>query len=115
MSAALPDRLSTRDDAGVREVTLRVPESHACFDGHFPGQPIVPGVVLLHWAVSELARWQMRTLDVASLEVLKFRRPVTPGETFVLRLARALDPGAFSFEMSDANGPISSGRVRERT
>jgi 3-hydroxymyristoyl/3-hydroxydecanoyl-(acyl carrier protein) dehydratase len=114
MSAALPERLATRDGADEREVMLRVPEGHACFEGHFPGDPIVPGIVLLHWAVTELARWQERELEVQALDALKFRRPVKPGETFALRLARASTPHSFSFEMRDASGPISSGRVRVR-
>jgi len=111
---ALPERLATRDADGARVVELRVPRDHACFAGHFPGRPIVPGVVLLHWAVVELARWQERALDIAALEALKFRRPLLPGEAFALRLERASAPNSFAFEISDDAGPISSGRVRER-
>jgi 3-hydroxymyristoyl/3-hydroxydecanoyl-(acyl carrier protein) dehydratase len=112
MSDSAPQRLALRDDGGARELTLRVPEQHACFEGHFPGRPIVPGVELLHWAVCALADWQQRELDVCALEALKFRRPLLPGETFSLRLAPASDALCFAFEMRDANGPIASGRVR---
>lgn len=114
MSDSGLERLRVRDEADARELTLRVPEGHPCFRGHFPGEPIVPGVVVLHWAVGELARWQRRALDVAGLEALKFRRPLRPGATFVLRLARASDPAALGFELCDDDGPISSGRVRVR-
>lgn len=115
MDPALPVRLATRDEEGARIVTLRVSEDHACFAGHFSGRPIVPGVVLLHWAVTELARWQERALEIAELEALKFRRPLLPGETFDLRLAPASAAKSFSFEMFDAAGPICSGRIREQT
>ena len=115
MDPALPVRLATRDEEGARIVTLRVSEDHACFAGHFSGRPIVPGVVLLHWAVTELARWQERALEIAELEALKFRRPLLPGETFDLRLAPASAAKSFSFEMFDAAGPICSGRIREHT
>ena len=114
MDPALPVRRATRGENGARVVELCVPADHACFAGHFSGRPIVPGVVLLHWAVTELARWQERALDIAALEALKFRRPLLPGESFSLRLARASATGSWSFEMFDAAGPISSGRVRER-
>ena len=114
MSASLPERLAQRDDADVRELTLRAPKGHVCFAGHFPGQPIVPGVVLLHWAVSELERWQERALAIGALEALKFRRVLLPGETFVLRLSRTAGSGSFAFEMRDPSGPIGSGRIRLR-
>lgn len=114
MSSALPERLATRDADGAREVTLYVPADHACFAGHFPGRPIVPGIALLHWVVTELARWQGRALDIAGIEALKFRRPVGPGETFTLALSRASASGSWAYEMRDDAGPISSGRVLER-
>lgn len=114
MNAALPERLAERDADGAREVTLHVPKAHAVFAGHFPGRPIVPGIALLHWVVTELARWQGRALDVASIEALKFRRPVGPGGTVTLALSRASAPHSWTYEMRDEAGPISSGRVLER-
>lgn len=108
------ERVASRDEDAARRVTLRVPPDLACLPGHFPGRPIVPGVVELHWAIVELARWLGREPEVAALEALKFRRPLLPGETFDLRLERSSDGASYAFAMSDASGPISSGRVRVR-
>ena len=107
-------RLASHDEPGARCVTLRVPVDLACFPGHFPGGPLVPGVVELHWAMQELAGWLGRPLEVSALEALKFRRALLPGETFRLRLERASDGASYAFRMDDAAGPISSGRVRVR-
>ncbi len=114
MSGAAPERLDARDEADARELRLHVPVGHACFAGHFPGDPIVPGVAQLHWAVRALAEWLARELEVVALEALKFRRPIRPGATFALRLSKGSEPNTFAFEMRDDDGPISSGRVRVR-
>lgn len=114
MSGVAAERLASRDEPGARCVTLRVPPELACLPGHFPGRPIVPGVVQLHWAMGELARWVGHEPELTALEALKFRRPLLAGERFELRLERASDGASYGFEMSDADGPISSGRVRVR-
>ena len=58
---------------------FQVPPDHPCLPGHFPGQPLVPGVVLLEEAAALLlaARPGRR---VAGYPVAKFTRPVLPGE-----------------------------------
>jgi 3-hydroxymyristoyl/3-hydroxydecanoyl-(acyl carrier protein) dehydratase len=62
--------------------TLIVPPDHPAFAGHFPGRPIVPGVVLLDLA--QLQVEQATGLKLAGLAVAKFHRPVAPGEGLLL-------------------------------
>lgn len=58
---------------------FRIPPDHPCLPGHFPGYPLVPGVVLLEEAASLLL--QVRPGQrVAGYPVAKFTRPVLPGE-----------------------------------
>lgn len=63
------------------------------FQGHFPGQPIMPGVLILE-ALAQLAgvllsRKLEHTGKVAmllSMDGVKFRRPVVPGDQLVLEV-----------------------------
>ncbi|WP_151199732.1 AMP-binding protein [Kozakia baliensis] len=63
---------------------------HPCLPGHFPGAPIVPGVILL----DEIFALAGQT--VSTLEQAKFLRPVRPGEEVSVSISHA-DPQRFRF------------------
>jgi 3-hydroxyacyl-[acyl-carrier-protein] dehydratase len=57
----------------------RVDPAHPALQGHFPGNPIVPAVLLVGFVAETLARAGKRLWGV---ERMKFLRPVRPGEAF---------------------------------
>jgi 3-hydroxyacyl-[acyl-carrier-protein] dehydratase len=73
--------------AESRCVRVTVPRDHPAFDGHFPGRPLLPGVVLLAqvvevlWADPETAAWLG---EAPRLSAVKFVAPVGPGADLVL-------------------------------
>lgn len=56
-----------------------VPALHPCLPGHFPGQPIVPGVLLLDHVLQAVRR--LTGQDLRSLEQVRFTSALLPGET----------------------------------
>jgi 3-hydroxyacyl-[acyl-carrier-protein] dehydratase len=62
------------------ELQISAPLEHPSYAGHFPGHPIVPGVLLLDLVASALGRGAPRTVNS-----VKFHRAVQPGESFTLR------------------------------
>ena len=62
------------------ELNIRAPLAHPCYAGHFPGDPIVPGVLLLDLIVEALGRGAPRLIGS-----VKFHRAVRPGDGFTLR------------------------------
>lgn len=64
-----------------------VPASHPALPGHFPGRPIVPGVVVLD-AVIAAARARFGLGPAAGLPRAKFLSPVLPGEEVAAEIAR---------------------------
>lgn len=70
-----------------------IPANHPALAGHFPGQPVVPGVVLLD-AIYAAIRMR-KPLFLRAIPVAKFLNPVLPGERIEVRLQfAAADPAA---------------------
>ena len=56
-----------------------IPADHPALPGHFPGQPIVPGVVLLDRVIEAIEAGQ-GPLPPLRLPQVKFLQPLLPGE-----------------------------------
>ncbi len=61
----------------MNSVRWIVPVDHPAFAGHFPGRPIVPGVVLLDHAIQAVT--QALGTPVVGIGNAKFLSPVGPG------------------------------------
>ncbi|BAS26975.1 3-hydroxyacyl-ACP dehydratase FabZ [Limnochorda pilosa] len=82
----LVDRILEAEDGravGLKNVTLNEP----FFQGHFPGQPIMPGVLIVE-AMAQVAsallyrapEYSRTTGLFAGIDQTRFRRPVVPGD-----------------------------------
>lgn len=107
-----PERLARSLEGNVACLSLRVPEDLRFFDGHFDAAPVVPGVVLLDWAIASAAEAFGHAPALGGLEVLKFQQLVTPGAILQLRLEAGPVPGLVTFRYESALGSHASGRLR---
>lgn len=107
----LPEwRLIERDAAQAR-LALVVPAGHPCFAGHFPGRPILPGVVQIDWAI-RLAELNLGgCAPFYGLGPVKFMRVIGPGAELALELRRDAERGSLSFSYAEGDTTCSSGRV----
>lgn len=82
---------------------------HPSLAGHFPGRPVVPGVVLLDHAIAAILDGR-----ACGLRGVKFLRPVLPGET-VSVACLAASAGEMAFECSVAGALVARGSLALRT
>src|ERR1043165_3159165 len=98
-----------RRDADSVHFRMRVPANLHYLAGHFAGTPIVPGVVLLKWAI-ELGRKELKLAGAfRRLSALKFMR-IMPLDTDVT-LDLSASSGVLTFEYRDAGRSCVQGRV----
>ena len=64
--------------------TFTVPADHPLFEGHFPGHPILPGVVALGWMLAAAERFLSRPLGAIELLNVKFQVVILPSSKLEL-------------------------------
>jgi UDP-N-acetylglucosamine acyltransferase len=90
----LVDRILEHDASGRLVATKNVTGSEDFFAGHFPDQPVMPGVLILESLAQAAGIWLLQaTPDPRALEIrvvgfddTKFRRPVVPGDQLLLEV-----------------------------
>lgn len=92
------------------QATWIVPADHPAFAGHFPGRPIVPGVVLLDRAILIAAGLLNHPATQLRLGNAKFLSPVGPGEA--LRFSfRPTANGGLAFDIRAADRDVATGSL----
>ena len=100
------------------ETTLHFPAVHPAFAGHFPGNPLVPGVLLLDAAIHAMhellrpgaAAQPGEPAPACQVGAAKFLSPVGPGDTVTISLD-ATAAGPVRFEISCDGRKVATGTL----
>jgi len=87
-----------------------VPPDHPAFAGHFPGKPILPGVVLLDVALQIIVNTSGIALDICELGSVKFLSPAMPGEELLIQHTLTAG-GTIRFDIMAGMRKIASGSI----
>lgn len=67
----------------------QVPSGHPCLVGHFPGNPVVPAVVVLDLVLDAVQAWRGPQWRLRRLLAAKFVAALRPDERFEIELTMA--------------------------
>lgn len=106
----LPEILKTTSTERSVTLALAVPPE-VCI-GHFPGHPVVAGVIQLDWALRLAGRYFGEVPPTAQDFQIKFRRIIQPQDLLALQLDWDPEKRALSFSYRVGDAIASSGRVK---
>ncbi|MBR7957609.1 acyl-CoA synthetase family protein [Burkholderia cenocepacia] len=107
-TAMPPATPNERDAAGTPALAFTIAADHPALPGHFPGHPVVPGVVLLDHAIHTIGAALNRPLHAWRLGSAKFLSPVAPGEPLDLAYDAAAS-GAIRFTVRAGSREVATG------
>jgi 3-hydroxyacyl-[acyl-carrier-protein] dehydratase len=98
--------------AGEWRAVVRVPAGSAWFAGHFPGDPILPGIAQLGM-VGEVARRAIgEQMRLSGFSRIKFKKIVRPGDELTVTLTRRPElPGVLAFRIESGGEVACSGNL----
>jgi len=98
------------------EALAEAPADSPWFSGHFPGEPILPGIALVHivkQAITADALKKGANLQLHALRRVRFTQPVRPGDILSVSITAedAGDDILFSFKVEKKKNVVCSGMI----
>jgi 3-hydroxymyristoyl/3-hydroxydecanoyl-(acyl carrier protein) dehydratase len=89
---------------------MHIAASHPALPGHFPGHPVVPGVVLLEAVLTALPQFAGAAARVTGFPVVKFLAPLLPEQEFEIVFS-AKRPDQITFEVVADGEKLATGTL----
>jgi 3-hydroxyacyl-[acyl-carrier-protein] dehydratase len=97
----------------IYERTLVISKDHPALPGHFPGHPVVPGILVLDEVIETLKEEHGQDLIVIGLPSVKLSSPLLPEEVLTITVEpEDLETAAFACRVGARI--VASGSIRFR-
>ncbi|RUM46515.1 MAG: hypothetical protein DSY80_01975 [Desulfocapsa sp.] len=97
------------DGAVVAQVTTDAQSSW--FSGHFPGDPILPGIAQLHMVIACVEQVLQRQFVLKNLARVKFKKLIRPGHVLDIHAAAGKNENNYTFSIQHNDQQVCSGRL----
>ncbi len=97
----------------AHERVVSISPDHPTLPGHFPGYPVVPGVLVMDEVIETLREQCGRNIVVIGLPSIKLSSPLLPGEQLTISIAPE-DSQTAAFTCRVGQRTVASGSIRYR-
>ncbi len=94
----------------MNRLTLHIAADHPTGAGHFPGNPIIPGALLLAEVLRCIEQSESARFASCTVKAAKFLHPVRPGDMIEIEYARS-PQGTIEFQCTVAGDKVLSGGI----
>ncbi|MEQ1793223.1 MAG: hypothetical protein ABL970_03445 [Nitrospira sp.] len=97
----------------THERVVSISPDHPALPGHFPGHPVVPGVLVMDEVIETLRECLGQTLVVTGLPSIKLSSPLLPGERLTIEITQE-DSDTVAFTCRVDQRIVAAGSIRYR-
>lgn len=90
---------------------VEVPAASPYFEGHFDGEPVLPGVAQLALVLQLYRAAAEESVELREVSVLRFRRRILPGDRLQVTISRRDEGSRSRFALSRDADVVSQGTV----
>lgn len=101
-----------RSASGEVSANIEMTQDSPWFSGHFPGEPILPGIAQLGMVFDAIWQSSNQSLKISSVSRVRFKQIVRPNDRLEI-IAKPMEDnsGAYSFRMMAGKELVCSGIV----
>ena len=98
-------------ERAINTVSVITESDSRWFSGHFPDNPILPGIAQLKMIVDLITTSTTDAVRLAGLRRIKFRRIVRPGEQLDIQVLPDSTDNYYTFKITCGNEDVCSGKI----
>ena len=107
-----PTIVSKRMSEFSSDLLLDMSKGLTCFEGHFDGFPVVPGVALIEWAIFYAKEGLLNKSEFIGMSQIKFLQVIKPNDIVRLRLDWDSVTASLKFQYSNNEAIFSTGVLK---
>jgi 3-hydroxymyristoyl/3-hydroxydecanoyl-(acyl carrier protein) dehydratase len=94
----------------MKKLTLQFALDHPTGVGHFPGNPIIPGALLLAEVLHGIGQAEGKRFSSCNVKAAKFLHPARPGDSVEIEYSRSAQ-GTLEFQCAVGGAKVLTGAI----